>query len=110
MIDIYPKKHPGWRSGTIRRLDMRKKTGKRISGQVQVRYKVEDPTVRLNNQMPKYKDYLYWVHLDNPREVAPFPTRSAPNSVEEIVNTYQNNQWLEVKNDDKWEAAHVIEI
>jgi len=110
MIDIYPKKHPGWRSGTIRRLDMSKKTGKRISGQVQVRYKVEDPTVRLNNQMPKYKDYLYWVHLDNPREVAPFPTRSAPNSVEEIVNTYQNNQWLEVKNDDKWEAAHVIEI
>jgi len=110
MIDIYPRKHPGWKIGTIRRLDISKKNGKRISGQVQVRYKVEDLTVRSIDQMSKSKEYLFWVHLDNPGEVAPFPTRSAPNSVEEIVNTYQNNQWLEVKNHDKWEPAHVIEV
>jgi len=110
MIDINPRKHRGWTGGTIRRRDISKKTGKRISGQVQVRYKAEDTTSRSQNQKPKFKDYLYWVHLDNPDEVAPFPTKSAPNSVEEIVNTHQNNQWLEVKIRNKWEPAHVIEV
>jgi len=110
MIDIYPRKHPGWRSGTIRRLDISKKTGKRISGQVQVQYKAEDLKARWRNQKPKFKDYLYWVHLDNPEEVAPFPTKSAPNSGEAIVNPYQNNQWLEVKVDQNWEPAHVVEV
>jgi len=110
MIDIYPRNHPGWKGGTIRRLDINKKTRKRTSGQVQVQYKAEDIKARSKNLKPKLKDYLYWVHLDNLDEVAPFPTKSLAINSEAIVNTYQNNQWLEVKIRQTWEPAHVVEV
>jgi len=72
MIDVNSRRHPGWRNGTIRRIDKSKKTGLRSSGWVQVQYKSGT------------KQYLYWVHLDNPEEVAPFATKANPNSEEEM--------------------------
>ncbi|ETO13350.1 selenocysteine-specific elongation factor selB -like protein [Reticulomyxa filosa] len=57
-IDINPtSRHPGWKVGQIRRVD-------RFSGQVQVVYKD-------NGQ-----EFLYWAHLNNPDEVAPFMTKA----------------------------------
>jgi hypothetical protein len=57
-IDINPlHRHPGWRFGQIRRVD-------KYSGQVQVVYKEAGA------------EYLYWVHLNNPEEAAPFMTKA----------------------------------
>jgi len=75
MVDINSPRHPGWRCGTIRNLDMNKKTGERLSGQVQVQYTVAR-TLPTGSEINK--DYLYWFHLDNEEEVAPFLTKSAP--------------------------------
>ena len=57
-IDINPvHRHPGWRFGQIRRVD-------KYSGQVQVVYKEGG------------SEYLYWVHLNNPEEAAPFMSKA----------------------------------
>lgn len=61
MIDINPRRHPGWRPGRIRSMDMtRKNNGSIKSGQVQVEYNALD------------KAFWYWIHLDNPVEAAPY--------------------------------------
>jgi len=117
-IDINPRKHPGWKAGTIRRLDVDKKTGKRSSGQVQVQYRAEVQQVEKPNRQ-KVKEYLYWVHLDNEEEVAPFPTKSQaeynqpeeePKS-EKIVHNYTKDCWIEVKDvANDWEPATVTKV
>ena len=58
-VDINPlERHPGWRPGQIRRMD-------KYSGQSQIVYKEEG------------QEFLYWAHLNNPEEIAPFMTKSA---------------------------------
>ncbi len=58
-VDINPiHKHEGWRVGQIRRMD-------KYSGQAQIVYKENG------------KEELYWTHLNNPKEIAPFWTRAA---------------------------------
>jgi len=58
-VDINPvQRHLGWRVGQIRRMD-------KYSGQAQIVYKEEG------------QEFLYWAHLNNPREIAPFMTRAA---------------------------------
>ena len=58
-LDINPiQRHRGWRVGQIRRRD-------KYSGQVQVVYKEEG------------QEFLYWAHLNNPEEIAPFMTLAA---------------------------------
>lgn len=128
MIDINPRRHPGWKHGTIRYLDMNQRTGKRNSGQVQVQY----TAMGVVRGEKKPKEYLFWVHLDNAEEVAPFPTKSAPETLtptqssylsphlgtsrrrqedEEIVNKFQKDQWLEVKDQGRnWEPAVVVSV
>jgi len=75
MVDINSPRHPGWRYGTIRLLDMNKNTGERLSGWIQVRYKAE---YTLPTGSKETRNYLFWVHMDNEEEVAPFLTKSAP--------------------------------
>ncbi|ETO26648.1 hypothetical protein RFI_10485 [Reticulomyxa filosa] len=63
-IDIYPLTHPGWKIGQICRMDS-------ASGQVQVMYNLHG------------QSFLYWTHLNNVDEVAPFMTKveeTGPNS------------------------------
>ena len=68
-IDVNPSmRHPGWRTGEIRRLDPK-------SGQVQIVYKYQN-----NN-------FLYWVHLDNDKEVAQFQTKAMSISYKPTTNT-----------------------
>ena len=50
-------KHPGWRCGEIRNVDEN-------SGQIHVVYEHAD------------KNYLYWTHIDNEREIAQFTSKS----------------------------------
>eukprot|EP01084_Bolivina_argentea_P060617 110733_1 len=58
-IDINPRRrYYGWRYTEIRRFDIK-------SGQVQVVYNIDN----IDN-----KSYLYWMHLDNQSEIAPFTT------------------------------------
>ena len=57
-IDVNPThRHLGWKIGEITRLDQK-------SGQVQIVYDVGG------------KDYLYWAHLDNEKEIAEFKTNT----------------------------------
>ena len=57
-IDVNPSiRHPGWRSAEIRRFDPK-------SGQVHVVYQYQN------------RDFLYWVHLDDDKEVAQFQTKA----------------------------------
>ena len=57
-VDINPLlKHPGWKCAEIRKTD-------KTSGQIQVVYEEHD------------KNYLYWTHLDNCREIAEFTSKS----------------------------------
>eukprot|EP01084_Bolivina_argentea_P137726 242555_1 len=73
-VDINPiHRHPGWKCGEIRKLDQH-------SGQIQIVYKIHD------------KNYLYWVHLDNKDEVAPFTSKSI------TMPSIQNNS--ETKEDE----------
>jgi len=58
-VDINPiQRHRGWRVGQIRRMD-------KYSGQAQIVYKEDG------------QEFLYWAHLNNPEEIAPFMTRAA---------------------------------
>eukprot|EP01083_Nonionella_stella_P272642 924679_1 len=58
-VDINPiQRHRGWRVGQIRRMD-------KYSGQAQIVYKEDG------------QEFLYWAHLNNPQEIAPFMTRAA---------------------------------
>jgi len=58
-VDINPvQRHQGWRVGQIRRMD-------KYSGQSQIVYKEDG------------QEFLYWAHLNNPEEIAPFMTRAA---------------------------------
>lgn len=58
-MDINPiQRHEGWRVGQIRRMD-------KYSGQAQIVYKEDG------------QEFLYWAHLNNPTEIAPFMTRAA---------------------------------
>merc|ERR1719361_2207580 len=58
-VDINPvQRHQVWRGGQIRRMD-------KYSGQSQIVYKEDG------------QEFLYWAHLNNPEEIAPFMTRAA---------------------------------
>ena len=52
LVDINCHRHPGWRVGEIRRTDKK-------SAQVQVCYEMNDG-----------KEYLFWTHLDNKKEIS----------------------------------------
>jgi len=66
-IDINPRHHPGWKPGQIKNM-LRNKDGSLKSGQVQVQYDALG------------RKFRYWVHLDNPAEVAPYSSISHLNS------------------------------
>ena len=69
-VDINPlERHPGWRPGQIQRMD-------KYSGQSQIVYKDEG------------QEFLYWSHLHNPEEIAPFMTKY----IETIVKQQQAHQ------------------
>ena len=55
IIDVNVPKRPGWRIGTIYDLD-------KDSGQVRVMY----------HNSGDNRIYWYWIHLNNPKELAPF--------------------------------------
>ena len=72
-VDINPlERHPGWRPGQIRRVD-------KYSGQCQIVYKQEED------------EFLYWAHLNNPEEIAPFMTKSAKTIAKQQVAAPQKN-------------------
>lgn len=138
-VEVDPKKHPGWKPGQIRRLDIDRKTQQVRSGQVQVQYRGLD-------EYGVQKEFLYWCHLDAPEEVqpmgstAPKDNPAGPGSgqagtptskvlsydvpqydpmygklltTEEKPdqNTWSVMDWLEVQDTiDNWEVAMVLEV
>ena len=74
-VDINPlERHPGWRPGQIRRMD-------KYSGQSQIVYKEDG------------QEFLYWAHLNNPEEIAPFMTKSAETIAKQQAMQHQHNQY-----------------
>lgn len=91
-VDINPiQRHRGWRVGQIRRMD-------KYSGQAQIVYKEDG------------QEFLYWAHLNNPEEIAPFMTRAAETIAlqqkiaefeeEQQTNDHKKNGKLKNKSDD----------
>jgi len=74
-VDINPlQRHRGWRVGQIRRMD-------KYSGQAQIVYKEEG------------QEFLYWAHLNNPEEIAPFMTRAAEQiALQQKLAEYEEEQ------------------
>ena len=69
-VDINPlQRHKGWRVGQIRRMD-------KYSGQAQIVYKEDG------------QEFLYWAHLNNSQEIAPFMTKAA----ETIAAQHERNK------------------
>eukprot|EP00494_Astrolonche_serrata_P025399 UN25660 len=73
-VDVNPRPHPGWTKGTVRQMDL-DVNDQLQSGQVQVLYSAYCPI------MNKVREFHYWVHLDNPGEVAVASSKTLPPSL-----------------------------
>lgn len=72
-LDVNPLPHPGWTKGQVRSMDV-DDNNQVVSGQVQIQYKAYCPILN------KPREFCYWMHLDNPGEIAAAGTKTLPQS------------------------------
>jgi len=81
-LDVNPRSHPGWTKGTVRQMDT-DESSQIKSGQVQVQYKAYCPILN------KVREFCYWMHLDNPGEIAAASSKTLPQTA---ISGYQDKR------------------